>query len=128
MDRKIPRQTQTGIHGFLARIHGRLVSTGAMNRGKGACLFQLYLVLRRPYASSQARKDDRFLALTFLLFISPPTTLISKCNSYFRTTQGNLLKSFPPKMAGQGDDDVAKQEYKMSGEWVENGKTSEFTL
>jgi hypothetical protein len=56
------------------------------------------------------------------------TTLISKCNSYFRTTQGNLLKSFPPKMAGQGDDDVAKQEYKMSGEWVENGKTSEFTL
>lgn len=62
-----------------------------MNRGKGACLFQLYLVLTRPYASSQARKDDRFLVLTFLLFIST-TTPIS--NSYFRTTQGNFLKSF----------------------------------
>jgi len=39
-------------------------------------------------------KTITFLVLTFLLFISPQQLLISKCNSYFRTTQGNLLKSF----------------------------------
>lgn len=48
---------------------------GGEQGGKGACLLQLYLVLRRPYASSEARKDDRFLVPIFLLFISPQQLL-----------------------------------------------------
>jgi len=76
------------------------------------------------YASSQARKDDHFsgahLSFVHLSATTPYQQVQQLLQNHSRqfVKKLSLLRKFSPKMAGQGDDDVAKQEYKMSGEWV----------